>query len=110
MLRSPTYSGEHDSHGKPRSGPTTVAWRADLLLRRNKSCNNVRETSVSSTVRGEPMFSSIKCRLKGHLYVDSRSQPGTRVCVRCKDRQPFEGLVQPSRSDDKSGSSEGRHD
>jgi len=39
------------------------------------------------------MFKSMKCLLKGHLYVDSRSQPGTRVCVRCKDRQPFEGQM-----------------
>jgi hypothetical protein len=56
------------------------------------------------------MLSSLKCRLKGHVYVDSRSQPGTRVCVRCKDRQPFEGLIEPARSDDKSSSSGGRHD
>lgn len=56
------------------------------------------------------MLSSLKCRLKGHVYVDSRSQPGTRVCVRCKDRQPFEGLTEPARSDDKSSSSGGRHD
>jgi len=42
---------------------------------------------------GWMMFKSMKCLLKGHLYVDSRSQPGTRVCVRCKDRQPFEGKM-----------------
>lgn len=41
------------------------------------------------------MFKSLSCRLKGHLYVDSRSQPGTRVCVRCKHRQLFEGLARP---------------
>lgn len=39
------------------------------------------------------MLKSMKCLLKGHVYVDSRSQPGTRVCVRCKDRKPFEGLT-----------------
>ena len=38
------------------------------------------------------MFKSLKCRFKGHLYVDSRSQPGTQVCVRCRERLPFEGL------------------
>jgi hypothetical protein len=38
------------------------------------------------------MFRTVQCRLKGHVYVDSRSQPGTRVCVRCQDRRPFEGL------------------
>ncbi len=41
------------------------------------------------------MFKSLSCRLKGHLFVDSRSQPGTRVCVRCKHRQIFEGLAKP---------------
>lgn len=44
------------------------------------------------------MLKSMKCLLKGHVYVDSRSQPGTRVCVRCKDRKPFEGLTPPSSS------------
>ena len=39
------------------------------------------------------MFKSMKCRLKGHLFVDSRSQPGTQVCVRCGNRRPFEGLA-----------------
>jgi hypothetical protein len=42
----------------------------------------------------------MKCRLKGHVYVDSRSQPGTRVCVRCKDRKLFEGLIPESGSGD----------
>lgn len=49
------------------------------------------------------MLKSLKCLLKGHVYVDSRSQPGTRVCVRCKDRQPFEGLIPPSSGDSSSG-------
>lgn len=39
------------------------------------------------------MFKSLKCRLKGHLYVDSRSQPGSQVCVRCRHRLLFEGLT-----------------
>lgn len=26
------------------------------------------------------------------MYVDSRSQPGTQVCVRCRYRHPFDGL------------------
>jgi hypothetical protein len=39
------------------------------------------------------MFESIRCRLKGHLYVDSKSTPGTQVCVRCRHRMPFEGLA-----------------
>lgn len=38
------------------------------------------------------MLKSLKCLLKGHLFVDSRSQPGTQVCVRCRHRLPFEGL------------------
>lgn len=42
------------------------------------------------------MLKSLKCLLKGHAYVDSRSHPGTRVCVRCRHRKPFEGLTPPS--------------
>lgn len=42
------------------------------------------------------MFKSLKCRMTGHLFVDSRSQPGTQVCVRCRKRQIFEGLTQPA--------------
>ena len=38
------------------------------------------------------MFEALKCRLNGHLFVDSRSQPGVQVCVRCRHRQAFEGL------------------
>jgi len=41
------------------------------------------------------MFQILRCARKGHLYVDSRSQPGVQVCVRCKHRLPFEGLVSP---------------
>jgi len=36
-----------------------------------------------------------RCARSGHLFVDSRSQPGTQVCVRCRLRQPFEGLEPP---------------
>lgn len=39
------------------------------------------------------MFKSLRCFRKGHLFVDSRSMPGTQVCVRCKQRRPFEGLM-----------------
>lgn len=39
------------------------------------------------------MLRSLKCRLKGHLYVDSRSQAGTQVCIRCKHRRPFENFT-----------------
>lgn len=39
------------------------------------------------------MFKSLKCRLKGHVYVDSRSQPGTQICVRCRHRKPFESFT-----------------
>lgn len=42
------------------------------------------------------MLKSLKCRFAGHLYVDSRSQPGTKVCIRCRHREPFEGLTRPS--------------
>lgn len=38
------------------------------------------------------MFKTLKCRLAGHIFVDSRSEPGTQVCVRCRYRQAFEGL------------------
>lgn len=31
--------------------------------------------------------------MKGHMFVDSRSQPGTQVCVRCRQRRPFERLA-----------------
>lgn len=44
------------------------------------------------------MFKSLKCLTKGHLYVDSRSEAGTKVCVRCRDRQPFEGLASPKKA------------
>ena len=47
--------------------------------------------------RGSDMFKSLKCLTKGHLYVDSRSEAGTKVCVRCRDRQPFEGLTPPKK-------------
>jgi len=49
------------------------------------------------------MFEALKCRLKGHLYVDSRSQPGTVVCVRCRARAPFEGLGQDTGQDGLTG-------
>lgn len=42
------------------------------------------------------MFKSLRCFRKGHLFVDSRSMAGTQVCVRCRCRQPFEGLSVPS--------------
>ena len=48
--------------------------------------------------RGWDMFKSLKCLIKGHLYVDSRSEAGTKVCVRCRDRQPFEGLTPPKKA------------
>jgi hypothetical protein len=38
------------------------------------------------------MFKTLRCYRKGHLFVDSRSMPGTQVCVRCRHRKPFEGL------------------
>lgn len=39
------------------------------------------------------MLKSLRCFRKGHLFVDSRSAPGTQVCVRCRHRKPFEGLA-----------------
>ncbi|RZI98064.1 MAG: hypothetical protein EON90_14880 [Brevundimonas sp.] len=46
------------------------------------------------------MFEGLKCARKGHLFVDSRSQPGMQTCVRCRLRRPFEGgaNTQPSAS------------
>lgn len=38
------------------------------------------------------MFKTLKCRLSGHIFVDSRSQPGVQTCVRCRHRKAFEGL------------------
>jgi hypothetical protein len=46
------------------------------------------------------MFKSLRCFRKGHLFVDSRSMAGTQVCVRCRCRQPFEGLTIPARRSD----------
>jgi hypothetical protein len=39
------------------------------------------------------MFESLRCAWKGHMFVDSRSQPGTQVCVRCRQRRAFESLA-----------------
>lgn len=39
------------------------------------------------------MLKTLRCFRKGHWFVDSRSTPGTQVCVRCRHRQPFEGLA-----------------
>jgi hypothetical protein len=56
------------------------------------------------------MLNSLRCRLKGHLFVDSRSLPGMQTCVRCRLRQPFEsvlrdaGYVQAERLDKPRGS------
>ena len=44
------------------------------------------------------MFESLRCAWKGHLFVDSRSQPGTQVCLRCRERRLFEGLEAPAPS------------
>lgn len=41
------------------------------------------------------MFEALRCAQKGHVFVDSRSQPGTQVCVRCRLRKPFEALQTP---------------
>lgn len=38
------------------------------------------------------MFKSLRCKIKGHTFVDSRSLPGMQTCVRCRTRQPFESL------------------
>lgn len=38
------------------------------------------------------MFKTFRCLTKGHVFVDSRSTPGTKVCVRCRKRVLFEGL------------------
>jgi hypothetical protein len=51
------------------------------------------------------MLESLKCRMKGHVFVDSRSQPGTRVCVRCRLRKPFEGLTPPPEANERSAAS-----
>jgi hypothetical protein len=38
------------------------------------------------------MFKSLRCKIKGHTFVDSRSLPGMQTCIRCRTRQPFESL------------------
>lgn len=40
-------------------------------------------------------LNALRCRIKGHVFVDSRSVPGTKVCTRCRLREPFEGLKKP---------------
>lgn len=32
------------------------------------------------------------------MFVDSRSQPGTQVCVRCHMRRQFEGLTEEQKN------------
>jgi hypothetical protein len=44
---------------------------------------------------GPTVFEKLRCARKGHLFVDSRSQPGMQVCVRCHLRKPFEGMTEP---------------
>jgi hypothetical protein len=95
-----------------RSGPVT----------RPFSCNIGKRIGVSYTLKAfyrggktmfkpaKAMFQSMQCRLKGHVYVDSRSQPGTRVCVRCQDRRPFEGLRETSGDADQSAHPRARQD
>lgn len=39
------------------------------------------------------MFEGLRCKRKGHMFVDSRSTPGTMVCVRCRHRQSFDGAT-----------------
>jgi len=57
------------------------------------------------------MFKSLKCAIKGHLFVDSRSQAGTQVCVRCRHRQPFEGLARtPAPQSDSAAPDQARPD
>ena len=54
------------------------------------------------------MLETFRCRVKGHVFVDSRSQPGMQVCVRCRHREPFEGLsrgTEPPARDDDTGAS-----
>jgi len=47
------------------------------------------------------MFEGLRCKHKGHLFVDSRSIPGTTVCVRCRHRQSFDGatITPPEKTD-----------
>lgn len=47
------------------------------------------------------MFETLRCAWKGHLFVDSRSRPGTQVCLRCHQRRPFEGLAHDHPGSDK---------
>jgi len=41
------------------------------------------------------MFETLRCVRKGHIFVDSRSQPGTVVCARCGKRRAPEGMTTP---------------
>jgi len=39
------------------------------------------------------MLKTLRCKIKGHIFVDSRSLPGMQTCARCRTRVPFEALV-----------------
>ncbi len=39
------------------------------------------------------MLKTLRCKLKGHIFVDSRTLPGMQTCVRCRTRVPFETLM-----------------
>jgi hypothetical protein len=38
------------------------------------------------------MFKALKCRLAGHVFVDSRKEARVQVCVRCRHRKPFQSM------------------
>ena len=46
------------------------------------------------------MLQSLRCALKGHIFVDSRSMPGMQTCVRCRIRRPFDNSQPPKPTDD----------
>lgn len=38
------------------------------------------------------MLKTLRCKVKGHIFVDSRTLPGMQTCARCRTRVPFEAL------------------
>lgn len=77
-------------------GRHSVAQAPPILHCNNKW--NIVLVDAELALHGATMFKSLKCLRTGHLFVDSRSRPGTQVCVRCKYRKPFEGLTTPQDS------------
>jgi hypothetical protein len=90
MAARPSPDGFHGSYSCGAPGK--------LLGRRKKmgACSHIvlrlTQFGYQRCAEGDDeMFSFARCAWKGHVFVDSRSQPGMQTCVRCRARRPFEG-------------------